>query len=278
MKLARGAFYYYLEPDPWSALVEYEEAMAAFKQTEDSRGRLYAETGAHCATMDLGEVVQGLKRFRESLALAHERKEAAVVINLKVYLALALMAQNPCSLEQIAETYRLTSEVHQFKELGPLDRHHVECALAQAQICEGKWQEAEETARKAYEGLQWLPPFQYEAAGLLVRTLLHNGRLVEAQAVAVRALGHLKELGGLGYSDVGFRLAAAEARHAAGDQAGAHLLLRETIDQIRIRADKIPEAKRRECYLNNSPGNVRTAQLAFTWLGERDVFSRQRST
>lgn len=74
-------------------------------------------------------------------------------------------------------------------------------------------------------------------------------------------------MGDLGYSEVGFRLAAAEARQADGDTEAARAALTDALAQLHLRADKIPDANQRERFLTTVPENARTLTLARTWLG-----------
>jgi hypothetical protein len=61
------------------------------------------------------------------------------------------------------------------------------------------------------------------------------------------------------------RLAACEAFDAAGDRERARAELRETLDQIWIRAEDITDAGWRRAYLTRNVENLRARALAEAW-------------
>jgi hypothetical protein len=94
------------------------------------------------------------------------------------------------------------------------------------------------------------------------------GRPDEAAAVAREGLDLLARLGGTGFSEVPFRVAAAEAFAAAGELDEGRRALRAALDHIAIRADKIPEPLVKERYLTGRPENIRARELARDWFGQ----------
>jgi hypothetical protein len=125
---------------------------------------------------------------------------------------------------------------------------------------------AERHAREAGERIAMLLPHRPWYQALLLRALIAQGRSAEAADVAREGLGLLKTLGGAGFSEVPFRVAAAEALHAAHDIEAARRALKEALEQIEIRASTIPDAAWKEQFLTRRPENIRASELARAWL------------
>ena len=100
------------------------------------------------------------------------------------------------------------------------------------------------------------------ASATLIRVLLATGRIAEARALADAGLTEAERIDGIGFAEVRLRVAAAEARHAAGDGDGACVALRSALDHIVARADRITDPAWRASYLGRVPDNLRARELA----------------
>jgi hypothetical protein len=109
------------------------------------------------------------------------------------------------------------------------------------------------------------------AHGVLARALRSQGRLEEGAAVAREGLALLAKLGDTGFSEVPFRVAAAEVLHAAGELAQGRRELEVALEQIALRADRIPDPALKERYLTGRPENRRAYELARAWFSDVDA-------
>jgi hypothetical protein len=75
-------------------------------------------------------------------------------------------------------------------------------------------------------------------------------------------------LGSPGYNEIAFRVALAEARTASGDESGARSAVDDVLEQIRVRAERIPDAAAREVFLTRVSENVRARELALSFGGQ----------
>jgi predicted Ser/Thr protein kinase len=105
------------------------------------------------------------------------------------------------------------------------------------------------------------------ATATLARALAAEGRVADAVRVAEEGLAVTAEFGGAGFYEVDMRLAACEAFFAAGDSERARDELRETLHQIRIRAEDIEDPGWRQSFLTRNVENRRARALAETWGG-----------
>lgn len=106
---------------------------------------------------------------------------------------------------------------------------------------------------------------------VLIGALLRQNRPAEACMTAEEGLRILGSMGGAGYSEVPFRVAAAEAWYAAGEMDRAREALRDALRQIERRASKIPDPVWLSRFLEGRPENVRAIALAREWLREEGI-------
>ncbi|HET7365579.1 MAG TPA: tetratricopeptide repeat protein, partial [Burkholderiales bacterium] len=104
-------------------------------------------------------------------------------------------------------------------------------------------------ATESYQRLLQQTPADAEALNNLGVCLLETGRAAEARALADSAITEAERIDGIGFAEVRLRVAAAEARHAAGDGDGARAVLRSALDHIAARADRITDPAWRASYL-----------------------------
>jgi hypothetical protein len=136
--------------------------------------------------------------------------------------------------------------------------------LGHAHLRNGRIEAAEREARRALEVLVSIPVLRLSASATLIRVLLATDRTAEARAVADAGLTEAERIDGIGFAEVRLRVAAAEARHAAGDGDGARAVLRSALDHIAARANRITDPAWRASYLGRVPDNLRARELADT--------------
>lgn len=141
--------------------------------------------------------------------------------------------------------------------------------LARIHLRQGRLAEAEAAARRACAEGVALPAFEPNRHAMLIHILLAGGRPTEAAEVAEGVLALLQRFGCLGNAEVELRLAVSEVFYAVGQLARAHAELHETLRQIEIRADDIPDPFWRTSYLTRNPYCARAQALAKDW--ELDV-------
>jgi tetratricopeptide (TPR) repeat protein len=137
--------------------------------------------------------------------------------------------------------------------------------MARISLLRGRLSEAEAQARALMPFFPAMPIWIAHSAPVQIRALLGLGRADEAVAVAVQFLDAIPMLGGYGVAEVEFRLAATEAFHAAGNIERAHIEMRETLRQIQLRADDIPDPFWKNSYLTRNPYCVEALRIAKEW-------------
>jgi hypothetical protein len=100
------------------------------------------------------------------------------------------------------------------------------------------------------------------ASATLIRVLLATDRVAEARALADAGIIEAERIDGIGFAEVRLRVAAAEARQAAGDLDAARAALRSALDHIASRAERILDPAWRASYLGRVPDNLRARELA----------------
>ncbi|WP_438039357.1 serine/threonine-protein kinase [Sorangium sp. So ce128] len=126
---------------------------------------------------------------------------------------------------------------------------------------------AEREALAAIEGLA-MPSLAHDwARTVLARVRLAQGRAAEAAAITEDLVGRLQALGLRPPEADGLTLVHVEALHAAGSTDKARAALAAARADLLARADRIPDADIRRCFLENVPENARLLALAEAWLG-----------
>ncbi|WP_437276808.1 hypothetical protein [Sorangium sp. So ce375] len=126
---------------------------------------------------------------------------------------------------------------------------------------------AEREALAGIEGLA-MPSLAHDwARSVLARVRLAQGRSAEAAAIAEDLVARLQALGFRPPEATELTLVHAEALHAAGSTDEARAALAAARADLLARADRIPEAEIRRCFLEKVPENARLLALAAAWLG-----------
>jgi hypothetical protein len=137
--------------------------------------------------------------------------------------------------------------------------------LARIALLRGQLEKAEELARAAMQMFPVMPLWLTRTAPVRMRALIGLHRAAEAVAVAEPILAALPTFGGAGMTKVELRLAFSEALQASGESARARAELRETLRQIKLRADDVQDAFWKSSYLTRNPYCARAQKLAREW-------------
>jgi hypothetical protein len=148
-----------------------------------------------------------------------------------------------------AEARRISDAYRDQPQLGPLIVGGANRILAEVSLAAGDRETAEAATLAALTDYVVLPTPRMRVVPTAVALFLEQGRVAEARQLAEEALAQLDEQGGLGACDVPVRLAVAQARFADGDLEGGRSALHSALEQLRLRAGKIPDAGMRESYL-----------------------------
>lgn len=264
VSIHHGYFVCTIEPDPYLALSLAEESLRGFMQTRDPRGRAFAMALVGLSEAALGGFTEGERTLRDSLALAEEIHDAFFSVNAQGSLIIALTeSEDPRRLSEVEAMARAVRDAN--LNVGYVALAHM--GLGVSCLGRGDLAQGEAELRKSLEGFAVEPPFSLMTRGALIRCLVAQGRTREAADVARKGMDVLAKLGGAGWTEVPFRVAAAEALRAAGDIDAGRRALEEARHQIELRASRIADPVWRERYLTQRPENVRAFELARDWLG-----------
>src|SRR5262249_29374949 len=125
--------------------------------------------------------------------------------------------------------------------------------LARVALLRGQLEVAEREADAAMAKLAPLGPWRNETAAVRIRALFGMGRVAEAVAAAEQILGLIPPFGGAGFTEVEVRLSVAEAFKANSDHERARAELAETLRQVQLRLDDIPDRFWKNSYLTRNP-------------------------
>ena len=252
-----------LEPNPFLALTMARETARAFERARHTAFLSMGKTILGLCYADLADFDEAERSVRHGVALAEEARDPYQAANARAYLAAVLT--NRGSPRDREEIERLSGAILDTNiSLAYAGVAHM--CLGSTAMARGDAAGAERHAREAGERIAMLLPHRPWYQALLLRALIAQGRSAEAADVAREGLGLLKTLGGAGFSEVPFRVAAAEALHAAHDIEAARRALKEALEQIEIRASTIPDAAWKEQFLTRRPENIRASELARAWL------------
>ncbi|HZF49685.1 MAG TPA: protein kinase [Polyangiaceae bacterium] len=254
---------YVMDPDVYLALRLGQASVSAFEQARHPIKLVVAMIVSGMARAYLADLPGAEETLRRAVKIARDARDPYSISNSEVYLGTALL-DSPGHLDE-AETLATAILETNFSEV------YVGIArwiLASVRLQRGQAPEAEAEARRAIDLLTHFQPYMPMAQSVLIRALGRQGRLEEAADVARKGLDLLASLGGTGFSEVPLRVAAAEALDAAGEPDEGRRALRSALDQIGLRADKIPDPAERERYITGRPENIRAHELARAWFGE----------
>ncbi len=215
---------------------------------------------------DLGDAQEAETTLRRFLTLAQRTREVLTIANAKMYLASVLADRT--DLQSLQEAQALAKDVIGTKDVNPFFLGIAQIALAITLERQGDLVQADSEATNACRTLTMMPGFGLHAQAVKLRILIARGDSAQACATAAEGLARLMQAGCGGVYEVRFRLAASEAYLADGQIQNARNELRQAMQQLEIRATKIPDLELRARYLNNVADNARLQELAQRWLGD----------
>lgn len=254
------------QADPWQVRQLAMEAANGHKVAGDQTDYLAALVRCGQIIVELGDPVLGIQTLREVVAQAERNHDQIIHGQGLIHLAAAL-ARLPNSAawqeaDSIARGILATPNImagykgwaHGVLALGCLNRN--------------EWAQAETEAEAALAKCQHVPLRRLWLKTLIGGCLIGRGRA--SRQFAQELIDEVDLLGCAGYIEVAARLAAVEILLAAGESDKASVQLLETLRQIQIRAEKIPELAWRTRYLDHVEENVRARRLAQKWLPEHE--------
>ncbi len=264
MCLTRGFFVHWLDSRPWQVLLLAEEGKQAFSAVGFER-MSHARTVLGLGLAGLGDIPGAVAAQREGLESALMVGQASTMS--EIHLILALLDSPDADHQETA--LALAEQVLATEKVNPLRLGIAHGAMAALANRQGRFAEAEVSARQACETLSRFPPYHLVARTTLCTAILKQGRAAEARQVAEEGVKLLERMGGIGAASVGVWLVLAEACLAQGDETAGDDALRRAVQYLLLRASDIPDAAARERFMAQVPLNARTRELASQRWGER---------
>jgi tetratricopeptide (TPR) repeat protein len=253
----------YIGPDPFGQMEAAARAAQTLRQAGAARELVMSEVMLAYAQARLGSTAESLESARRASECAARIQESMATMLAKQAQAFTrALSDDPRLLEEGQEHALSALEC---ASAIPFYAGMTRSTLGRILFKLGRYAEAEAECRQALGDLEGLHMLRLGALTALVHLLLRRGNIEEALARAEEGLQSVRSAGSAGGYEVPVRLAVAEARHAAGDMDGARSALRDTLDQIQMRADKIEDTLFRERYLSRVHENVRARELARAW-------------
>lgn len=267
---ARGAVALMREHRPWTTVLEAQRACAIAREASDPFIELPARVVIlEWAWIDLGDLEGARRRLLEIESDVAQSQSAMILGQWRQILARVL-----CELPDASGWVQAEALVSPFLTSPgghPMWTILTRSILARVALCRGQLAQAEELTRTAMQSFPAAASWQLHAAGVQIQALVGLGRPSEATAVAETVLAVMPELGGTGFTEVEVRVAASTAFYAAGNRERAHAELRETLRQIKLRADDIIDPSWKNSYLTRNPYCVRAQGLAREWGLDMDI-------
>jgi tetratricopeptide (TPR) repeat protein len=252
------------EPRPWKTVTEYGRALDLGMQAGDEKFDLAISGGyIEWGWLELGDA----ENVRQRLLALSERMEPSQEV-LAVALWRYLLARALCEsseaahwdhAEQLARSLLSHAGGHTWFRL------YAQCILARVAFLRGRLHDVAEPTRVVMPFLPFVPMHVSQCASVQLRALSSLGAHHQAYRLAERVLAALRDVGSYGHLEVEFRLAASESFLAAGNRERAHAELRETLRQIRLRAEDIPDPFWKNSYLTRNAYCARAQALAAEW-------------
>jgi hypothetical protein len=251
----------FFEPAPWRAVQAAEACLRDARRSGDRFVEHWLQIWCHeLQWWWLGDTAAE-HRVHLLLEDANRRNSRALQAASAIQLArIACDRRDPAGLAEGARRMRLIAEdPHGGARLTGFAYEQ----WARIALVEGR--PAAELAARGRALLAFAPLVALSTTATLARALVAERRMADAVRVAHEGLAVITEFGGAGCFEVDMRLAACEAFDAAGDRERARAELRETLDQIWIRAEDITDAGWRRAYLTRNVENLRARALAEAW-------------
>jgi tetratricopeptide (TPR) repeat protein len=264
LQLAHSMFINMLEPDPFRALQLAEAGISACRTVGDRRQEGLCRIACGEALFALGEPSRGAHEMRSALQLGQQLHELLVELLAAISLALNMVLSGDPSVG--AEAERIVIPVIADPRITPVYRGHAFTALAGALLAQGRSQEAEAKAREALTLIAAAPVYRPRVLALLMMSLRAQSRAAEAVPLAQEGLRLLGTFGGAGRTELMFRHAVVLTWIDMGNLAVAREALGVALQQLQVRAARIPGTEMRQTFLSGVPTNVRLRELAQQYL------------
>jgi eukaryotic-like serine/threonine-protein kinase len=249
-----------LGTDPWHTLKISRQGSDAFEKAGSTRNYVFLNNFTGIVQAELGDPEAGAATMRRVLLVAQKLNEALALSRTGVCLAFILCFHGP--IDACDEAVALAEQTVKTRGINSIYLGMAHDVLGHAHFRNGRIDAAEREARRALEVLVSIPALRLSASATLIRVLLETGRTAEAKALADAGITEAERIDGIGFAEIRLRIAAAEARRAAGDGDGARAVLRSALDHIAARADRITDPTWRASYLGRVPDNLRARELA----------------
>ncbi|WP_394830478.1 protein kinase [Pendulispora rubella] len=246
------------KPDPWGASMAASRAEAVLEQSEYLHLLALTRVFRGCALVHLGSIDAGEPKLRAALETARRKRDPYLLSASTPFLAISLVDKGDAA--SMDEARCILREL--LEGVGDRSLQGVGHAiLADIHLRYGELEPAEPLARRAIGMISEYALFRPFADTVLTNVLRQAGRPAEACAHADATLAWVESVGGCGVFEVRLRLAAFEAHAAAGSPAAAHVL-EGALEQIRLRAEGIPDPRLRDRFLSRDPTNRRVLEEA----------------
>lgn len=250
------------QADPWQVRLLAREAADGHKAAGDRSFYLSALIRCGQSTVELGETAPGIHILRDAVAQAERDHDQFFHGQGLIHLAAALAGlASPHAWEEAASIARLLLGT---TNISPGYRGWAHGILAQCWLQRGDFAQVEAEAASALLLCKSVP-----LRRTWIKTLIARCQIGQQRASVQTAREILQELGRFGcagYLEVAARLTATEVLFAVGENDQACSELAETMRQIQLRADKIPDLACRASYRDNVAENARARELAEKWL------------
>jgi eukaryotic-like serine/threonine-protein kinase len=227
-------------------LVEQQASLAAFQEIGDARNACGRSVAVGFAYSELGRYAEAEAMLRPALATSERMGVLHVTLRALQHLSHCL-----ARLGQIDEACAVAERAAEGSHAQGDMRIEAGCRsyLAQIHYQARDMVAAESEARAAIALAAQYPALRTEAQGTLAFALLAQHRTAEALAAANDAHEILASLGRIDRGESIVRLALAEARRAAGDEAGAREATQLAYEHVTARAVSIEDPELRASYL-----------------------------
>ncbi|HYI00343.1 serine/threonine-protein kinase PknK [Hyalangium sp.] len=263
---ARAYVHHFLEPRPWQACLQAEEAVRAFREVNSERNRTAPQAVWGLTLEAAGDMPRAIEVLRDAVETCQRAGQTYATAATQMQLVLVLSSSPEPAHQE--ETGHLARHLLETTKGNLLHLGVAHLALAKVAGAQGWHSEAESHVRQACELVGVLLHFQLIARTLLSVTLRAQGRVAEARAEVESGVQLLERMGGLGDGAVGAWLALAEACFAQGDTSSGERALRQASRCMSLRAADMPDAATRERFLSRVPENARTLELALKQWGK----------
>lgn len=230
----------FLELDPYHALAYAEQSVAAFTQAEDLRNLCFAQRHVGIAQSRLGDSVAAEQTMLANMRLARHLQDSYHVLMANLFLEIVLTV----TPGRLGEAELVAKQLMQDDQNNrPLVQGLAQCTCALSLLAQGRFREAEASARSANQTLVHGGMARAWALVILAQSLLGQHLPREARSAAQEAMQVVLAAGGGGIIDIIVRVAVAEVQQAAGDVVEARATVQRARELILDAADRIPDLK-----------------------------------